>query len=51
MTATVTTEIDGNGVAYLTMNRPEVHNAFNEHMIAELISLLNSLINNRKYEY
>ena len=25
-----------NGVAKITLNRPEVHNAFNEHMIAEL---------------
>ena len=29
-------EIDGDGVATLTVNRPEVHNAFNEELIAAL---------------
>lgn len=28
--------IDDRGVAYLTLDRPEVHNAFNEELIAEL---------------
>ena len=30
------TEIDGDGVATLTVNRPTVHNAFNEELIAAL---------------
>src|SRR3546814_795579 len=30
------TEIDGRGVARVTLNRPEVHNAFNDALIAEL---------------
>lgn len=33
---TVTIETDARGVARITMNRPEVFNAFNEAMIAEL---------------
>jgi methylglutaconyl-CoA hydratase len=28
--------IDGEGVATLTLNRPEVHNAFDDHLIAGL---------------
>ena len=35
--------IDKRGVATLTLNRPEVHNAFDDKMIAELISILGSL--------
>lgn len=32
----ILTEIAGNGVATVTMNRGQVHNAFNEHVIADL---------------
>lgn len=35
--------IDNRGVATLTLNRPEVHNAFDDAMIAELIAALDSL--------
>jgi methylglutaconyl-CoA hydratase len=38
--------IDTRGVATLTLNRPEVHNAFDDAMIAELITVLNSLARN-----
>ena len=34
--ASILTEIDGRGVATVTLNRPEVHNAFNEEMIIAL---------------
>lgn len=30
-------------VSYLTLNRPEVHNAFDDHMIAELLHALDSI--------
>jgi len=36
-------EIDGRGVARLTLNRPEVHNAFNDALIAELTAALAEL--------
>ncbi|CAM3888470.1 enoyl-CoA hydratase/isomerase family protein [Rheinheimera salexigens] len=35
--------IDTRGVATLTLNRPEVHNAFDDKMIAELIGILDNL--------
>lgn len=35
--------IDNRGVATLTLNRPEVHNAFDDKMIAELIGILDNL--------
>ena len=38
--------IDTRGVATLTLNRPDVHNAFDDAMIAELILELKSLANN-----
>jgi methylglutaconyl-CoA hydratase len=41
----VLTTIDERGVAFLTLNRPEVHNAFDEHVIAALIDAVNSLEN------
>ncbi|MBT3787368.1 MAG: enoyl-CoA hydratase/isomerase family protein [Alphaproteobacteria bacterium] len=36
MADTTTLQIDDLGVATITINRPEVHNAFDEHLIAEL---------------
>jgi methylglutaconyl-CoA hydratase len=33
-------EIDDDGVAWLTLTRPEVHNAFNDTLIAELATVL-----------
>jgi methylglutaconyl-CoA hydratase len=41
--ATILTQIDDRGVAVLTMNRPEVHNAFDDHFIAALTQTLASL--------
>ncbi|WP_445427609.1 enoyl-CoA hydratase/isomerase family protein [Alishewanella sp. HL-SH05] len=38
--------IDTRGVATLTLNRPAVHNAFDDAMIAELINVINDLANN-----
>jgi methylglutaconyl-CoA hydratase len=35
--------IDSRGVATLTLNRPEVHNAFDDKMISELIGIIDSL--------
>lgn len=35
--------IDENGVAWLLLNRPEVHNAFDDHLIAELNAHLEEL--------
>ena len=35
--------IDGEGVATLTLNRPEVHNAFDDHLIAGLTTRLREL--------
>ena len=40
---TVTTEIDTRGVATVTLNRPEKHNAFDDAMIAELSTAFNAL--------
>lgn len=37
------TSIDSRGVANLILNRPEVHNAFDDQMIAELIKVLDEL--------
>ncbi len=37
------TSIDSRGVANLILNRPEVHNAFDDQMIAELIRVLDQL--------
>ncbi len=28
----------GNGIVQITMNKPEIHNAFNEYLIDELIA-------------
>ena len=37
-TQAVLLKIDERGVAYLTLNRPEIHNAFDDHLIAEMLS-------------
>ena len=37
---TVTWEIDDSGVVHLTLNRPKVHNAFNDELITELTTSL-----------
>lgn len=37
------TELDSRGVATLTLNRPEVHNAFDDHLIAALTNELKRL--------
>lgn len=39
----VLTTIDGRGVAHLTLNRPQVHNAFDEQVINDLINALTDL--------
>jgi methylglutaconyl-CoA hydratase len=38
-------EKDGRGVARLTLNRPDVHNAFDDELIARFTDLLQSLEN------
>jgi methylglutaconyl-CoA hydratase len=39
-------DIDALGVARVTLNRPEVHNAFDEHVIASLISVFDQIDRN-----
>jgi len=39
-------EIDSRGTATLTLNRPEVHNAINQHLIASLIDRLQAIDRN-----
>ena len=41
-------EIDDRGVARITLTRPEVHNAFNDTLIAELTLVLNGLGTDRR---
>ena len=36
-------KVESNGVAHLTLNRPEVHNAFNDALIAEMTTALDAL--------
>ncbi len=36
-------QINEQGVAYLTLKRPDVHNAFDDHLIAELVRRLEAL--------
>ncbi|WP_461480535.1 enoyl-CoA hydratase/isomerase family protein [Porticoccus sp.] len=45
-TATVTTEIDNRGVATVTLNRQEKHNAFDDQVIAELDSAFQQVATN-----
>lgn len=42
---TILFEKSGNGIAKITFNRPAVHNAFNEQMIADLTAAFNDLQN------
>ncbi len=41
--ATVILKQDEDGIAWVTLNRPQVHNAFDEHMIAELRDVFHTL--------
>jgi methylglutaconyl-CoA hydratase len=41
--STVRTVVDARGLATVTLNRPEVHNAFNETLVAELSASLGDL--------
>lgn len=43
MPETLTTVIDGHGAAWVTLNRPDVHNALDEIMIAELTAEMGRL--------
>jgi len=42
----LTLEIDTRGVAFVTLNRPEVHNAFDEKLIAEITQVFSELDKN-----
>ena len=42
----VTTNIDSRGIATVTLNNPDKHNAFDDHMIAELTLAFSSVANN-----
>jgi methylglutaconyl-CoA hydratase len=44
---TIILDIDGRGVATLTLNRPDLHNAFNEVLIGELHDAVNGLNANK----
>jgi methylglutaconyl-CoA hydratase len=44
----ITTAVDERGVAQLTLNRPEVHNAFDDIMIGELIQALDAFAANNQ---
>ena len=46
--ATILTHIDERGIATLTMNRLEVHNAFDDLLIADLTAALKSLAENER---
>jgi len=39
----LTVETDPRGVARVTLNRPEVKNAFNEQLIADITAAMNAL--------
>jgi methylglutaconyl-CoA hydratase len=43
MSQAIQTHVDARGVATLTLNRPEVHNAFDDHLIVELTARLREL--------
>lgn len=40
----VLTSIDDRGIARVTLNRPDKHNAFDDHIIAELTSVFNEVV-------
>lgn len=42
----VISTIDDRGVATVTLNKPELHNAFDEHVISQLIEVFTTLNNN-----
>jgi methylglutaconyl-CoA hydratase len=42
----VTLDIDNSGVARVTLNRPEVHNAFDENVIQALINIFTQINSN-----
>ena len=44
----LTLSIDSRGVAHVTLNRPEVHNAFNEQLISEMTRLATQLAEDDK---
>jgi methylglutaconyl-CoA hydratase len=43
MNATILSELSPSGIATLTLNRPELHNAFDDALIAQLTQALNQL--------
>ncbi|MBK5276542.1 MAG: enoyl-CoA hydratase/isomerase family protein [Desulfuromonadales bacterium] len=45
---TILTQIDNQGIATLTMNRPEVHNAFDDLLIADLTAELKNLASDER---
>ncbi|TFH90548.1 enoyl-CoA hydratase-related protein [Vibrio ouci] len=42
-TKTIACRVDGSGIAHISLHRPDVANAFNDHMISELIVTLDTL--------
>lgn len=47
MSSTISHSIDHRGVAYVTLNRPEVHNALSDAMMSELAALFDALSRNQ----
>ncbi len=45
---TVLTEVDSRGVATLTLNRPELHNAFDDDLVTRLTTQIRELESNRE---
>jgi methylglutaconyl-CoA hydratase len=48
MKSMVTTKIDSRGVTTITLNRPEKHNAFDDHMVAQLTTVFEQTMDNPK---
>jgi len=44
-TPVILSSIDGRGVATISLNRPEIHNAFDDHLIGELVMTFNAIAN------